>query len=249
MRLPKLSALLALLVLAACAPEPDQGPTVLAASSTQEALEAVADDWAATGHPRPVLSFAATPAIARQVESGAPADLVLTADREWMDWLEERGLLAGEPFPVASNGLVAVAPRDSTTPVSLAAFARDAEAGRIALAETSSVPAGRYARAALENLGLWQALAPRVVPAENVRAALALVERGEVPLGVVYATDAQASQGVRVIERIDSSRHPRILYFGALVAGSQGREAEAFAAYLGSDAARRRVATYGFGSP
>lgn len=249
MRLPGLAAMLALLALAACAQKPAEGPTVLAASSMQEALEAVADDWAAQGHPRPVLAFAATPAIARQVEAGAPADLVLTADREWMEWLAGRDLLAGAPFPIASNGLVVVAPRDTTGPLSLAAFARDPAGGRIALAETTSVPAGRYARAALESLGLWQALAARVVPAENVRAALALVERGEVPVGVVYATDAQASDGVRVIERIDSAHHPRILYFAARVAGSRGTEAEDFASYLGSDAARRRVASYGFGSP
>ncbi|GGD58337.1 molybdate ABC transporter substrate-binding protein [Aurantiacibacter arachoides] len=219
----------------------------------QEALEGIARDWEAEGQAAPVLSFGATSAIARQIESGAPADIVVTADREWMDWLEERDLLAGEPRAFASNTLVVVAPADPAgvvpVPMSLREFAQDPDGGRIALAETGSVPAGRYARAALQSMGLWDVLEPRVVPAESVRAALAFVERGEVPLGIVYATDAQASDGVRVIERVDPSLHPRILYYRAQVAASRDNEAQAFADYLVSDAARRRVASYGFGSP
>lgn len=222
---------------------------ILAAASMQEALEAVAASWEREGNPRPVLSFSASPALARQIAEGAPADLVITSDRRWMDWLAEQGKLAGEPVAFATNGLVAVAPRDASGPVSLADFAADPDGGRIALAETRSVPAGQFAREALENLGHWEALADRVVPGENVRVALALAERGEVPLAVVYASDAQASQRVHVVERLDPGLHSPIVYYAAIVAGSDNEAAQRFLDYLTGDQGRAVITSRGFGWP
>lgn len=222
---------------------------MLAAASMQEALEAASSEWHLSGNARPVLSFASTPAVARQIAEGAPADLVVTADRQWMDWLVEQGLVDESPRAFATNGLFVVAPRHSTRPTSLAAFAVDPDGGRIAMAQTDTVPAGRYARAALEHLDLWDQLEARVISSENVRVALALVERGEVPLGIVYASDAQASQRVRVVERLDPSIHPPIIYYVAAVAGSRHADSARFRDFLASDHGRAIVASRGFGWP
>jgi len=235
------------MLLAACAGSEDArgvGPTVLAASSLQEALTEVADAWAGQGHPQPRLSFAASSALARQIEGGAPADLFLSADEEWMDRLADEGLLRqGSRADLLTNQLVLIAPADTPAdgPEALGS-------GRLALADPEAVPAGRYARAALESLGLWHDVARRIVPAENVRAALALVERGEVPLGIVYATDAQASDEVRVVYRFSSESHPPIRYPVAVLATSDHTEAADFRAYLASAEAQRIFERHGFGA-
>lgn len=251
--MPKTAVLVALgallFMLASCSKSDSEGPVVLAAASMQEALEAAAADWQSSGNPRPILSFASTPAVARQIGEGAPADLVVTADRQWMDWLVERGLVDGSPRAFATNGLTVVAPRNASEPTSLVAFAADPDGGRIAMAQTDTVPAGRFARAALEHLGLWDQLEPRVISGENVRVALALVERGEVPVGIVYASDAQASQRVRVVERLDPSIHPPIIYYVAVVAGSVNEDAAVFRDFLAGDRGRAIVASHGFGWP
>ena len=229
-------------LLGGCAAEQDRGPVVLAAASLQEALEEAAEAWTREGHPPPVLSFAATPAIARQAASGAPADIVITADARWMDWLEGEGAVrAGSRTDLVGNTLVVVRTRGSTT----TSLSQPGEA-RLALAEPDSVPAGRYARAALQSLGLWERWRERVVPAENVRAALALVERGEVELGVVYASDALASEGVEQIAILPDSSHPPIRYPMALLAGSGHRDAQGFAAFLRSGKASAIFVRHGF---
>jgi molybdate transport system substrate-binding protein len=242
--------LLALLIpaLLACGQAADRdgarGPVVLAASSLQESLEEVADAWAAEGHAAPVLSFAASSALARQVEQGAPADLFVSADEEWMDTLAGQGLLrTGTRTDLFSNRLVLIAKAGGTVR-SLAELGD----GRLALADPDAVPAGKYAKAALESLGQWQAVEARVAPAENVRAALALVERGEAPLGIVYATDALASDAVEVIETFPESSHPPIRYPAAVLADSKHPDAAAFLAFLSSDAARQIFAKHGFGT-
>lgn len=164
----------------------DRGPVVLAAASLQEAMTDAARTWASRGHPRPVLSFAASSALARQVQAGAPADLFASADEEWMDVLAARGLLApGTRAVLAGNRLVVVAPRAARVRLTVPTLARTLAAGPVAMADPTSVPAGKYGRTALRRLGVWTAVGPRVVRAENVRAALALVERGAAPFGIV----------------------------------------------------------------
>lgn len=228
-------------------------PVVLAAASLQEALSEAADAWARQRHPRPVLSFAGSSALARQIEAGAPADLFISADEAWMDRLEQRSLLApGSRRVVAGNRLVLIAPSDSPVKLRIAKgfpLARALGSGRLAMADPAAVPAGRYARAALEALGDWAAVEPRVVRSENVRAALALVERGEAPLGIVYATDAAASRKVRVVGVFPASSHPPIRYPAARLRTAKAKDAPAFLAFLGSRQARVIFARHGFSAP
>lgn len=244
-----IAALAGVAMLACCAPAEESGPVVLAASSMQEGLTAAADAWTTQGHARPVLSFASSSAVARQLSEGAPADLVVTSDDRWMDWLGERGALAGDPLPLVANELVAVAPRDGSGPHDLADFAADPAAGRLAIGDPESVPAGQFARAALQDMGLWDALSSRLAPGENVRASLALVERGEAALGIVYASDAVASDRVRVVEQIAPESHPPIIYYVALAADAKNAEAQSFLAYLTSDAGRETIMAQGFRLP
>jgi molybdate transport system substrate-binding protein len=224
---------------------PGEGPVVLAAASLQEALGDAAAAWHAAGHPAPRLSFAGSGVLARQVEAGAPADLFVSADEEWMDYLQQRGLLrTGTRATIATGELVLVAPVASTGR-GLAALG----SGQVALADPASVPAGRYAKAALQSAGLWEGVAGRVIPAENVRAALALVERGEVPLAIVYATDARASPQVRVVHRFPPGSHPPIRYPVATLKDAAHPDAQGFAAFLRSAEGQRLLAARGFGPP
>ena len=232
------------------AAQPQRGTLVLAAASLQESLTAVADRWARRGHPRPVLSFAASSALARQAAAGAPADLFFSADSEWVDWLAARRLLApGTRANVLGNRLVVVALADRARAVPLRALGATLARGPVAMADPDAVPAGRYGKAALTKIGAWPAVAPRVVRAENVRAALALVERGAAPYGIVYATDAQASRSVRVVATFPAASHPRIVYPLARLARSRSAEAEAFRRYVLGREARAIFARYGFTAP
>jgi molybdate transport system substrate-binding protein len=221
----------------------ERGPVVLAAASLQEALSEAAAAWEAAGHAKPVLSFAATSALARQIEQGAPADLFISADEDWMDSLQDAGQLqAGTRRDLLTNRLVLVAARGGAV-ANLEALGD----GKLALADPAAVPAGKYARAALESVGQWADLADNVVPAENVRAALALVERGEAPLGIVYSTDALASDGVEVVDTLPASSHPPIRYPGAILAASRNSDAKAFLIFLASPQAGRIFRKYCFG--
>jgi molybdate transport system substrate-binding protein len=224
-----------------------EGPTVLAASSLQEALTEVGEAWAQQGHARPRLAFAASSALARQIQGGAPADVYLSADEEWMNRVAEEGLLEeGSRTDLLTNELVLVAPQSASTNDRVRGL--DAlSSGRVALADPDAVPAGRYARASLESLGVWDDVAGRVVPAENVRAALVLVERGEVPLGIVYATDAQASRSVSVVYRFPAGSHPPIRYPVAQLAASEHPDTRVFQAFLASPEAQRIFVRHGFG--
>ena len=177
-----LSAFLMLLAFAALPADAQRrGPLVLAAASMQDALMAAADEWERRGHARPVLSFAASSALARQIAAGAPADLFISADLEWMDYLSRRDLLvSGTRANLVGNRLVVVARRGqpSVARLSGAALGRQLARGPLAMADPDAVPAGRYGKAALERLGAWRVVGSRIVRAESVRAALALVERG-----------------------------------------------------------------------
>ena len=225
--------------------------TVFAAASLKESMDAAAQAYRrGTGTPVRV-SYAASPALARQVEQGAPADVFISADRDWMDHLQaRRRLRAGTRRDLLGNALVLIAPRDAKTPRVAPADASSLRAalgdGRLALALTASVPAGRYARAGFQSLGTWRAVAPRVVEVENVRAALALVARGEARLGVVYRTDALAEPRVRVVGAFPGRTHPPIVYPVAVVAASRHPRAAHFAAWLHSQQARAIFAARGF---
>lgn len=242
-----LAGLLAMLVLASCGPREAAGPVVLAPSSMQETLGLVAMEWERQGHASPVLSFAATNALARQIEQGAPADIVICADQEWMDWLAQRDLILAETRRVlAGNALALVSATPAKDDRSIAARVRSSGNGRIALADPASVPAGRYAQAALENMGLWADVKDRIVPAENVRAALTLVEAGEASLGIVYATDASASRRVYNAQIFDFQYVPEIVYPAAQTGNSRHVETLAFLAFLSGPEAHAIYAKQGF---
>ena len=228
----------------------DGAPVVLAAASLQESLNAAADRWAEMGHVRPVLSFAGTSALARQIEQGAPADLFLSADEAWMDAIERKGLIVRRSRKTfLGNRLVLVVPAARTGTISLrkgVPLAHSIGKDRLAMADVRSVPAGRYGKAALTALGMWDGVAPNVVQAENVRAALALVERGAAGFGVVYATDARASKGVRVAGVFPDSSHPPISYPIARLKRSRSVEGELFRRFLISARGKAIFARYGF---
>ena len=196
--------------------------TVFAAASLTDALRQVAAPIQARGVPMK-LSFASSSTLARQIENGAAADIFVSADEEWMAYLDQRKLVAKDTWvrPIGST-LVMVAPKGEAPKIRLdpqfdiAAWLGDR---RLAVGDPAHVPAGKYARQALEHYGWWQALEPRLARAENVRAALALVERGEAPLGIVYSTDARASKRVQVVAQFPEVSHEPILYSFAAVAG------------------------------
>ncbi|WP_375288666.1 molybdate ABC transporter substrate-binding protein [Sphingomonas sp.] len=224
-----------------------KGPLVLAAASLQESMTAAADAWAKQGHPRPVISFAASSALARQVQAGGAADLFASADQEWMDVLDKAGLLApGTRATFLGNRLVVVQPAGGRDRLRVATLAAALAKGPVAMADPDAVPAGKYGKAALEKLGAWAQVAPHVVRGESVRAALALVERGAAPFGIVYATDAKASAKVRVAGLFPTSSHPPITYPVARLKASANPEAEGFRRFLTSRAGKAIFAHYGF---
>lgn len=224
-----------------------KGPLVLAAASLQESMTAAADAWARQGHARPVISFAASSALARQVQAGGAADLFASADQEWMDVLDRAGLLApGTRATFLGNRLVVVQPAGGRDRLRVATLATTLSKGAVAMADPDAVPAGKYGKAALEKLGAWPQVAPHVVRGESVRAALVLVERGAAPFGIVYATDAKASAKVRLAGLFPASSHPPITYPVARLKASTNPEAEGFRRFLTSRAGKAIFARYGF---
>jgi molybdate transport system substrate-binding protein len=222
---------------------------VFAAASLSDALDEV--DAAFTGktgvHVR--ASFAASSVLAKQIEAGAPADVFFSADREWMDYLGQRGLLKrGSRRELLSNALVLIAPQDSPVRLRIVPgfdLAGALVGGRLATADPDSVPAGRYARAALTKLGVWPSVSERLVRAENVRTALEYVARGESPLGIVYQTDARAEKRVRIVDVFPADSHPPITYPVALTAGARAGSTD-YLTFLMSDAARQIFVRRGF---
>lgn len=228
--------------------------TVFAAASLQEALDAAVADWSARTGRRVVVSYASSSALARQIARGAPADLFVSADQAWMDDLAARGLIvAASRTDLVRNTLVVVAPapRPAAPMLSVDGAAWRAALGpdgRLAIAETASVPAGRYGRQSLEALGLWPAVRDRLAQSDDVRAALAFVARGEAPLGIVYATDARAEPRVRVLMALPPDSHAPIVYPAARVAAGDPAAA-ALLAFLRGPQARARFAAAGFTVP
>ena len=229
---------------------PGKPPLVLAAASLQESMTAAADAWAKLGHPQPVISFAGSSALARQIEAGAPADLFVSADEDWMNDVEKHGLIvSGSRDTFLGNRLVLVAPVSRTAPVATeptSALARTLASGPVAMADVGAVPAGKYGKASLVSMGVWPTTEPHVVQADNVRAALALVERGAAPLGIVYETDARASPKVKIVGVFPDSSHPPIRYPIARLKSSTSPDAEAFRQFLVSAKGKAIFARYGF---
>lgn len=226
-----------------------QAPVVFAAASLKNALDEVASVYAADGKAKPSISYAASSALAKQIENGAPADLFISADLDWMDYLYKKNLLApGTRRNLLGNRLVLIAPAKQPVKLQPApgfAIGKAIGSGRIALADPASVPAGKYAKAAFEKLGVWDQVAPHVAAAENVRAALALVSRGETPLGVVYQTDAAADQGVMVAGVFPADSHPPIIYPVAALRSAKG-DAAAFLGFMAGPRAKQIFEKHGF---
>lgn len=218
---------------------------MFAAASLKNAL----DEAAAGFSPKPVISYGASSALARQIENGAPADVFISADLAWMDYVEKKGLLvAGTRRNLLGNRLVLIAPAKQPVKLQPApGFAIGAAlgAGRLALAEPNSVPAGKYAKAALEKFGVWTQVAGRLAAADNVRAALLLVARGEAPLGIVYRTDANAEPNVIVAGVFPADSHPAIVYPVAALRDSKPG-ARALLEHLGTPASRAIFEKHGF---
>jgi len=196
------------------------------------------------------VSYAASSTLAKQIEHGAPADLFISADLDWMDYLAQRELIAAATRTnLLGNTLVLVAPADSTTALEIAPHFPLAAAlggGRLVTGDPAHVPVGLYAKAALQKLGVWDDVAPRLAPADSVRAALLLVARREAPLGIVYRTDALAEPRVKVIATFPADSHPPIVYPAAITAESKNPSAAALLAFLKSSAARRIFERHGF---
>ena len=227
-----------------------QNLTVFAAASLKEALDDASRQFQRSNGQKVAVSYAGSPALARQIENGAPADVFISADVDWMDYVDERKLVkAGSRANLLRNRLVLIAPADSKVRAEIRpAFplARLLGGGRLAMADADSVPAGRYAKAALEKLGVWTSVAGKLARAENVRAALNFVARGEAPLGIVYETDANAEKKVRVVAQFPPDTYPPIIYPVAIISSSRHPAAPAFVNYLKSADARAIFEKYGF---
>ena len=223
---------------------------VFAAASLKNALDDIDASYKKENGKEVKVSFAASSALARQVEAGAPADIFISADLDWMDYLAKKNLIKPDTSSnLLGNSIVLVAPADSTVTATIApnfALASLLGDGHLAMANTRSVPAGKYGKAALEKLGVWDSVKDRVAQADNVRAALLLVSRGEAPLGIVYKTDAAADPKVRIVDSFPDDSHPPIIYPVAVIAASANPDAAAYLAYLKSPTAAAAFEKQGF---
>ncbi len=222
--------------------------TVFAAASLKNALDEVGAQYAKTGGDAR-FSYAASSAIARQIEQGAPADIYVSADSDWMNYLADRKLIvASSRKDLLTNNLALIAPADSKVALKIGKgmpLAKTLGDGRLAVAGPD-VPAGKYAKASLGALGVWDSVSGQLAQAENVRMALQYVARGESPLGIVYDTDAKVEPKVRIVGLFPAGSHPKIVYPVALVAASKNPDAAKFLAYLSGPQAAAVFRKYGF---
>ena len=228
----------------------DKGLTIFAAASMKNALDDVDAAYTAKTGVKVVASYAASSVLAKQIDQGAPADVFLSADTDWMDYATRQKTIKPETRTnLLGNSMVLIAPKDSSIDkVTIAPgfdLARLAGNGRIATGDVTSVPAGKYAKAALEKLDAWEAAAPKFAMAESVRAALTLVARGEAALGIVYATDAKVEPGVKVVGTFPADSHPPIVYPVAATT-SASASATDYLAFLQTQAAKAIFEKYGF---
>jgi molybdate transport system substrate-binding protein len=223
---------------------------IFAAASLKDALDEVNTAYQRDKGQDTTTSYAASSTLAKQIEAAAPADIFISADLDWMDYLAKKALIKPETRSnLLGNRLVLIAPLNSTIKLGIGRnfpLARALGNGRLAIADPNSVPAGRYGKAALEALGVWSSIADKLAPAENVRAALALVSRAETPLGIVYQTDANSDKAVKIVGIIPDDTHPPIVYPIAIVASSTNPGAIGYLAFLKSSVARPIFEKQGF---
>jgi len=227
-----------------------QDLVVFAAASLTNALDEAAKLFERQGGAHAKISYAASSALAKQIESGAPADMFISADLDWMNYLDQRNLIQrASRRNLLGNRLVLIAPADSDAHIEIKPgfdLAAVLKGGHLAMADTDSVPAGKYGKAALEKLGGWNSVRSAVAPAESVRAALLFVSRGEAPLGIVYATDAAADPRVKIVGTFPEDTHPPIIYPAALTADSKNPSAQRLLGFLASPAAKPIFEKEGF---
>lgn len=247
-----LVAAVAALGLGSVAPAAAQGagPTVFAAASLKTALDEIGVVWTAKTGKKAAVSYAAASALAKQIEQGAPADLFVSADVDWMDFLAAKGLIRPESrVNLLTNTLVLIAPAGSPAEPKIAKdfpLAATIGDGRLATGDVRSVPVGKYAKAALTTLGVWAAVEPRIAGAENVRAALSLVARGEARYGIVYGSDARSEPKVMVVDTFPAASHPPIVYPAAITKEATSPDAAAYLDFLKSPEAAKIFAAQGF---
>jgi molybdate transport system substrate-binding protein len=222
---------------------------VFAAASLKNALDNINAQWKKETGKSARISYASSPALAKQIESGAPAQLFISADIPWMDYVEKKDLIKKETrSDLLGNRIVLIAPKDKAKAVVIEPgfdIAKLIGDGRLAMADVASVPAGKYGKASLEKLGVWDKVSGKLAQAENVRAALLLVSRGEAPVGIVYATDAASDKGVTIIGTFPENTHPPIVYPIALLKNA-GADAAEFLAYIRSAKAGSLFEAEGF---
>jgi molybdate transport system substrate-binding protein len=240
-----------LLVLAAPMAFAQETLLVFAAASLRNALDEVNAAYDTKTKARTSTSYAASSALARQIESGAPAQVFISADLDWMDYVETKRLIqSATRRNLLSNRLVLVAPADSKVNAQIAPGFPLAQLlgpnGRLAVGDPQHVPAGKYAKAALEKLGVWDSVSARLTASENVRTALALVARGEAPLGIVYETDARAEPKTRIVARFAPDLHPPVVYPVALTTSARGDAPRTYLAFLSQGEARSIFEKHGF---
>jgi molybdate transport system substrate-binding protein len=224
---------------------------IFAAASLKNALDEIATTWSKdNGKPMPKISYAASSALAKQIEQGAPADMFISADLDWMDYLGGKSLIKTDTrFNLLGNKIVLIASKDSkltSIDIKGADIAKALNGGRLSMANVDSVPVGKYGKAALEKLGAWNDVKDHLAQAENVRAALLLVSRGEAPLGIVYSTDAAAEPNVKIVGSFPEDSHPPIIYPAALIKDSKNADSKAFLDFLRSAKARTAFEKQGF---
>ena len=225
--------------------------TVFAAASLTNAMQDIATAYKKEKNVEVVSSFASSSTLARQIEAGAPADLFISADQKWMDYAaEKKSIESASRETLLGNSLVVVAPKSSAQGNVAIDASTDwkslLKGGRLAVGDPDHVPAGIYAKEALQKLGAWETLSPKLAPAEDVRGALALVERSEAPLGIVYGSDAVASKGVKVVGTFPEDSHKKVEYPLAIVDGHNSATVSAFYDYLKGPEASAIFKRYGF---
>ncbi len=243
----------ALVVVATTAGASAQEIRVLAAASLSNVLDGLCRMWATKGEPKCISIYASSAALARQIENGAPGDVFISADEPWMKHVVDKKMVKPETQRVlATNLLVIIAAADSKvtlTPAPNFPIAAALGEGRLSLADPDSVPAGRYAKAALTHFGVWDQVSGKVARAENVRDALAFVARSAAPLGIVYSTDAKVEPKVRIVAAFPDGSHPPVVYPMAVTANAQSPRAQAFLDFLMTPDSQKTLAEAGFGPP
>ena len=223
---------------------------VFAAASLKNALDAINAQWQKETGKKAAISYGASSALAKQIEQAAPAQMFISADLDWMDYVAQRNLIKPETRSnLLGNRIVLIAHKDKAQPIDIKPgfdLAKALGDGRLSMANVDSVPAGKYGKAALEKLGVWASVSNKIAQAENVRAALLLVSRGEAPLGIVYQTDAAADPNVKIIGTFPEDSHPPIIYPIALTASANNPDAASFLDYIKSAKAKPLFEAQGF---